>query len=249
MECRALIGALRSGRPVYGLNAHGLEGEKAPQQHVIDMARDYVAQIRQLQPHGPYALAGYSFGGLIALEIAQQLHRARERVEMLCLVDTYVNERYLPWDAWMRYEGRYVVEQWRTFRDMLSAQRTRYVSAKLAAAVDRARLRLGRTARRLEPDAVGLPPVLLRVRQAMQVAMATYRPKRYRAGPILYVRASTRIEGRGNPLPLWQRVACRGLKVIDVAGGHSDMVFRPNADVVAAALDAALSGNRAAIDS
>jgi acetoacetyl-CoA synthetase len=39
------------------------------------------------------------------------------------------------------------------------------------------------------------------------------------------------------------------LKVIDVAGGHSDMVFRPNADVVAAALDAALSGNRAAIDS
>lgn len=249
MECRALIGALRNGRPVYGLNAHGLEGDEPPQQHVIDMARDYVAQIRQLQPHGPYALAGYSFGGLIALEIAQQLHRAGERVEMLCLVDTYVNERYLPWDAWMRHEGRYVAEQWRTFRDMLSAQRTRYVSAKLAAAIDRARLRFGYTSHRLEPDAIGLPPVLLRVRQAMQVAMATYRPKRYRAGPILYVHALTRIEGRGNPLPLWQRVACGGLKVIEVAGGHSDMVFAPNADAVAAALDAALSGNRATADS
>ncbi|MGF6570587.1 acetoacetyl-CoA synthetase [Paraburkholderia sp. GAS333] len=241
MECRALIGALRTERPVYGLNAQGLDGEGPLQLHVVEMARAYLAQIRRLQPHGPYALAGYSFGGLIALEIAQQLHRAGEPIELLCLLDTHVSEHFLPWNAWMRYETRYVAQQWRTFRDMSPAQRIRYMSAKVVGAMDRLRLRLGYQAHRAEPNALGLPPMLLRVRKAMQVAMATYRPKRYSAGPILYVRALIRTEGPGDPLPLWRRVARGGLKVIDVAAGHSDMIASPKADTVAAALDAALS--------
>ena len=246
MECRALIGSLRNERPVYGLNARGLEGEEPPQQHVVEMASVYMAQIRQLQPHGPYALAGYSFGGLVALEIAQQLHDAGERIELLCLLDTYVNEIFLPWDAWIRYECHYAAAQWRTLHDMPTPQRIQYVSAKAAAAIDRVRLRFGHRAHRSEPSSIGMPPMLLRVRKAMQVAMATYRPKPYHAGPILYVRSLNRIEGPGDPLPLWKRVACSGLKIAEVPGGHNDMLFKPNSDAVAAVLDAALSVNRAA---
>ena len=69
------------------------------------MARVYIEQMRTVQPSGPYALVGYSFGGLVAFEIAQQLIAAGEKIELLCLLDTYVNERYLPLVAWMRFQS------------------------------------------------------------------------------------------------------------------------------------------------
>ena len=66
-----------------------------------DLARTHVEGIRSIQPRGPYRLAGYSFGGLIALEIAQQLRRAGETIELLFLLDpsepfTTGDTRHLP---------------------------------------------------------------------------------------------------------------------------------------------------------
>jgi thioesterase domain-containing protein len=62
--------------------------------HTIEeMAADYIAEIRRAQPHGPYCLAGHSFGGRVALEIAQQLTRKGERVSFLGLLDTSRRER------------------------------------------------------------------------------------------------------------------------------------------------------------
>ena len=52
------------------------------------MAADYVTEIRRVQPHGPYFLAGHSFGGQVSFEIAQQLVREGERVSFLGLIDT-----------------------------------------------------------------------------------------------------------------------------------------------------------------
>jgi acetoacetyl-CoA synthetase len=96
MECLTLVNALHSRRPVYGLQAHGLDGEQPMHRRVEDMAASYVEQMRRVQPSGPYAIAGFSFGGLVAFEIAQQLSRAGERIELLCLLDTYVHEHFLP---------------------------------------------------------------------------------------------------------------------------------------------------------
>ena len=60
-------------QPVYGLQARGLDGKQPPHNCLEEMARDYIAEIRQLQPEGPYYLGGTSWGGMIAFEIAQQL--------------------------------------------------------------------------------------------------------------------------------------------------------------------------------
>ena len=54
---------------------------------VEELARVQIDGIRSIQPHGPYRLAGYSFGGLVALEIAHQLRRAGETIELLFLLD------------------------------------------------------------------------------------------------------------------------------------------------------------------
>ena len=54
------------------------------------MAERYLAAIRQVQPEGPYQLAGWSFGGTLALEMAQQLHQGAESVALLAIIDTRV---------------------------------------------------------------------------------------------------------------------------------------------------------------
>ncbi|MEV7283120.1 thioesterase domain-containing protein [Streptomyces sp. NPDC093252] len=59
---------------VYGCQTPGLEGEREPYTTVEDIAAHNVRQIRRVQPHGPYYLAGNCMGGLPAFETARQLH-------------------------------------------------------------------------------------------------------------------------------------------------------------------------------
>ena len=85
---RDLILALGSDQPVYGLQAIGLDGKYAPHNRIEDMATHYLAQIRKVQPNGPYFLAGYSAGGTIAWEIAQRLDTQGQKVALLALIDS-----------------------------------------------------------------------------------------------------------------------------------------------------------------
>ena len=82
--------ALRIGadRPVYGLQARGIYGREAPRETFEEMARDYLAELRTVQPHGPYLLGGFSGGGLIAYEMAQQLRAEGEETAIVILLDT-----------------------------------------------------------------------------------------------------------------------------------------------------------------
>lgn len=75
-------------QPVYGLQPIGLDGKQPPYTRVEEMASHYIQEIQTLQPHGPYFLAGYSFGGIVAFEMAQQLHRQGQTVGFLGLIDT-----------------------------------------------------------------------------------------------------------------------------------------------------------------
>lgn len=75
-------------RPFYGIEAVGLNGRQKPFATVEEMAFHYITHIRQQQPEGPYWLVGYCFGGLVAYEMAQQLHQQGETVELLALLDT-----------------------------------------------------------------------------------------------------------------------------------------------------------------
>ncbi|MFF8658043.1 type I polyketide synthase [Streptomyces huasconensis] len=60
-----------------------------------ELAALYVEWIRREQPQGPYRLGGYSFGGNVAFEMALQLQRAGEQVELLLMLDTHVPETYV----------------------------------------------------------------------------------------------------------------------------------------------------------
>jgi thioesterase domain-containing protein len=82
-----LASRLDAEQPVYGLRSRGIERGEKPNWTVEEMARDYLAAIREVQPSGPYRLGGWSLGGVIAWEMARQLAAAGETVERLVLID------------------------------------------------------------------------------------------------------------------------------------------------------------------
>ena len=93
---------------------------------IQDIAAFLVSQVRRVCPNGPYAFVGFSFGGLVAFEMACQLSEAGERVEELIL-----------WDAYP-----VVIEQ----RSVLAAVASLIRTAPVA-------FRIGRSAKAVEPTA------------------------------------------------------------------------------------------------
>ncbi|AZV80915.1 KR domain-containing protein (plasmid) [Parasedimentitalea marina] len=88
LNLRHLAQMVGRERPVYGLQARGLIGDEAPHTSMEEAARDYLAELRQIQPDGPYLLGGYSGGGITAYEMARQLQTLGEDVPMLAMLDT-----------------------------------------------------------------------------------------------------------------------------------------------------------------
>ncbi|GAA0280040.1 hypothetical protein GCM10010302_17240 [Streptomyces polychromogenes] len=84
-----LLPHLPADQPVYGLQADGLEPGGSVPGTLGEMAAEYVRRIRSVQPQGPYQLLGWSFGGVVAHEIAVRLREAGEAVSLLALMDSY----------------------------------------------------------------------------------------------------------------------------------------------------------------
>ncbi|MBB4928199.1 type I polyketide synthase [Kitasatospora kifunensis] len=84
-----LLPAIDERFPVYGIQSRGLTDPGAMPRTIEDMAANYVTEIRAIQPSGPYALVGWSLGGLVAHAAAGQLERAGEKVGLLATLDAF----------------------------------------------------------------------------------------------------------------------------------------------------------------
>ncbi len=82
-----LVKCIGTDRPIYGLQSQGIDGKQQPLDRVEDIASYYIRSIQTIQPQGPYLLMGYSFGGIVAFEMARQLAELGERVDFLGLID------------------------------------------------------------------------------------------------------------------------------------------------------------------
>ncbi|HEY4322689.1 MAG TPA: amino acid adenylation domain-containing protein [Mucilaginibacter sp.] len=74
---------LGDDQPLYGLQAKGVNGTEYPSSQMEEMANFYISEIRKVQPDGPYYLAGYCLGAMIAFEMAQQLTNEGQKVALL----------------------------------------------------------------------------------------------------------------------------------------------------------------------
>lgn len=88
----ALLPHVDASYPLYGLQARGLRRPEPLPASMEEMARDYADQIRMTQPSGPYHLLGMSLGGNIAFAIAEELQRRDERIALLVILDTSLDD-------------------------------------------------------------------------------------------------------------------------------------------------------------
>lgn len=88
LNFKVISDRLGAQQPFYGLQAQGVDGRLPPLTTIEAMAAQYVEAIRTVDATGPYRLAGYSAGGVIAYEMAQQLKRDGARVETVIMIDT-----------------------------------------------------------------------------------------------------------------------------------------------------------------
>ncbi|MBD3628494.1 non-ribosomal peptide synthetase [Cyclobacterium sp.] len=89
-------------QPVFGIQAKGLDGIEQPLNTVEEIANQYLSEVLKQNPDGPYFLAGYSLGGIIAFEMATQLIQMGKHVEKLVLFDTYAFQSDHKKPVWKR---------------------------------------------------------------------------------------------------------------------------------------------------
>jgi amino acid adenylation domain-containing protein len=240
LNYRLLAKHLGGDQPLYGFQSRGLDGLQAPHTSVEAMAAQYVAEMRTIQPKGPYLLGGGSSGGLIAYEMARQLHAAGETIAALILIDTYCplptssnrdNPRTKRVLAGIdRHLGHLMLQGRQEAR--------RYVQSWVREKVGRRRVIDGPSP--LEDSTSGLPSDIQQVIQANMLALQSYelRPYAGRITQLLTRQASYRTAT--DPRLAWTALAGAGLEIHSIEGDHTTMLEEPHVAVTAATLRSCL---------
>lgn len=244
-DYRYLAELLPSGQPVVGLQAAGLQNESAPDPTIKAMASRYVAALQRAQVHGPYFLAGYCYGGVVAYEVARQLMEQGETTALLGILEGYPPNcprpvrqpsplrlihvlRELP--HWLQElsPARWPVLR-RRFRRHWRLWQDDHLAAGEAPEVADV---LGCNPAELNPNHLEL------MKQHLH-ALRSYHPQPYGGRVTLFVGYST--PGKGianalNPSRGWERLAKGGVKVRRVQGTHHNIHLPPNVHSLAKAL-------------
>lgn len=207
-----VVKKIQTSHPIHGMQARGVDGTEAPFDRIEDMAQYSLQAVRELQPHGPYLLIGYSLGGLVTLEMAQRLHAEGEEVALLAMLDAYPHLRQLS----LRQRAQLV---WQGARRRASA-RFRSRAPEASSGASRAsEQRPSSGDPFLSPVGPPLSPLIQRMRDGAYLALERYR-NRYYNGTIRFVRAATTV-GRfpEDPAAIWGKSVAK-LEIETVPGDH-----------------------------
>jgi amino acid adenylation domain-containing protein len=230
---------LGSDQPCYGLQAKGLEDGQDPHTRIEDMAAWYIQALQTVQPTGPYLLGGWSMGGVVAFEMAQQLHAQGQRVALLALLDGRIptpDETFPEEDA----EAILLVERYFgiSFGPMESLAEL-HKDQQLAFMLEQAK-------------SAGLVPAELDVSQARRFvellrndlrATQNYGLHLY-PGRITFFKAKETPVGTSpdpDPTMGWSKWASGGVEVHVVPGNHANLMYEPHVEVLAEKLTACLN--------
>jgi thioesterase domain-containing protein/acyl carrier protein len=206
---------------IHGIRATRVGDHENPRS-VEEMASAYLQAIREIQPAGPYYLAGWSFGGLIAYELAQQLTAVGEEVALLAIIDGrgYVAECI-----------SHTLHLLAVLGDLLSAQ----VQEKLRSVPESNQIQYVLE----ECAARGIPRLrtdLIRIYAANHHAATKYHPQPY-AGSALFVRAINEIlPPNADPILYWQRLIRGSLAVHRLPCRHNEILEPPHVSAVGSIL-------------
>ena len=130
LDYRNLAAQLHINRPIFGIEFTGKPDGYPVDSGLEELASYYLESIREIQPCGPYLLGGQCFGGLIALEVTQQLRRQGEKTDRLLLIDTPLYRGYLA-----RMTGRFSSHlDWLLASSVSPAEKISYIVTRLKSA-------------------------------------------------------------------------------------------------------------------
>jgi len=199
------------------------------------MASVYVAELLAVQPEGPFALGGWSLGGVIAYEMARQLSAQGRAVERVALIDSYAPRAAQPTEKGqlpllarfgadlLRLAGSDVPSDLLTLPELQRGD----LPALYAAVRDRGLLPPDLELDRLRE--------LFEVFQRNDAALRRYRPAPY-GGPVTLMAAA---ESAGPPDHGWAELV-PNLEVVSLPGDHYSILRAPHADALAAMLRSSL---------
>ena len=207
---------------------------------IEELAARYVGEILEVQPDGPYHLAGVCAGGFVAYEMAQQIAARGKTVGLVALLDCYNH-------AWLREVGplrrlgylvdlywRRFVYQQRTIRKAGLAGAPRYLWTKGGAMVKLTRQRWGERMRRAQVAAgIRRPVEEQHTAGAIRSAAARYVPGAWPGKLVLFRVAEPRLDAYDYPEMGWQGLAGEGLVIHGIPGSHVTMLGEPQVEGVA----------------
>jgi thioesterase domain-containing protein/aryl carrier-like protein len=214
-------------QPFYGLQCPGVDGIRQPLATAEEMAREYVAAIRGVQARGPYAIGGWSVGGVFAYEVAQQLRAAGEEVRFLAVIDSGILYACAILTA-LFPKGQMGI------LDML----------RLPSAGQLSEFRRRSAPARLIPDNADEPLAyqIFRLFTSNMHAVINYRPEPYEGKITLFQASEGLVKKRFEPSREWSRL-CDDVELHLVPGNHLTLVQEPHvrklAERLANCLDAA----------
>ena len=207
-------------QPFYGIQPQGIDGGKPILQTVEEMAACYVKEIRRVQPAGPYFIGGYSFGGLVAFEMARQLTADDQEVGLLALLDTYPGKA----------KSKAVLLS--TLLTLPFQQQAAYVRQKVT------KYRRG-IRRRI--DALFLPKPLKEVRKTLANAEMIFKPQVYFGTASLFRASEKALRGLGDTENDWPKWIAGGVEIHEIDGDHGSILKNPMVGVLAERLRSCLA--------
>lgn len=216
-----LARSIQTRHPVYGIQARGLDGMQEPFDRIEDMADFYLDALHDLQPQGPYILVGYSFGGLVALEMAQRLSINTKSVAQLVMVDAYPHPRFLSPSQRIFLMARRANRHISEMKQRPAREAVSYFLEGLKRRLHLSKVSDG-TVTAAEPSCLSLARTAVQVKKKAFEAYRRYRPRFY-PGKIRFVRAELNSYFPDNPALVWGNLA-KEVEVETVPGDHIDMV-------------------------
>jgi amino acid adenylation domain-containing protein len=244
LEYFPLANHLDEQQPVYALQARGLDGQIVSGRSVEEMVASYLAEIRSLQPEGPYFLGGYCSGGVLAWEAARQLAAVGERVALLVMIQTFhpacvhfKPEMNFLQRWWYRAKKRINLE-----RDHLSVHGKNHLLERCRRAIDIVQARTaiafehatGQKHARKHPS---MTYILERLADEHNRARDKYVPTGYEGDAVLF-RSSKQLSGLATDYSLgWNGLISGEFQICELSGHQESMLREPNVARLAGELE------------
>ena len=220
VQVSSLAACIQAPNPIYALQAKGVDGVEEPLERVEDMASYYLDAVRQRCPDGPFIFIGYSFGGLVALEMARRLQDSGKKILSLIMLDAYPHPQFLRWATRMKLYARRMRTHGQHMRKVPLAEGWSYFLKGL-------KRRLHLSPRREPPSASNSSPhelVLFGVSEKAFQAYTVYKPSFFR-GKVSFVTTETKTFFPTDPVAAWKHLV-DDLEVQTVPGDHLNIVTK-----------------------